>query len=1454
MSDVGVVRRRSLICVIAVLLAATLAAHFVTPVHAVGRPVVIDNFNGTVLGTRTITPGPAPETSTTSPATFTLTPGLLTTTMNGNGNSAASLTLDYAMHDEDITDGGNNTQFFLEFQSIERTPVPQGQEGQTAALIGITVTDSSGNSGSYQTGISNTGPFNVVLNFSCSSGGTCFSGAPNFASINDISISITYPQNDDATESLTAEVSLIMTSPTGGAIPPPASPSVTTPTNSILALAGTASATFTVAFTSNGAPAPVGPAPSGSGNLTAADFDVTNTAGGTVNVTGGPSTYTVTVGPLTTSGTITVHVNADVAVDEWGQDNFASADDPTVTYTQAIVPVFTNANSTTFTAGSANSFSFATTGVPTPTFTETGTLPAGVSLTSGGVLSGTPGAGTGGIYPLQITAQNSVGSGTQSFTLTVHQAPTITSGNATSFPVNQSGTFTVTTQGFPAAALSESGALPAGVSFVDNGNGTATLAGTPTVPGIYPLTLTASNGGSPNATQGFTLTVSSAPAITSGNSATFTVGVAGSFSVTTSGVPAPALHESGALPPGVTFTDNGNGTASISGTPSVGSGGVYVLTLTATNGVTPSATQNFTLTVDGPPAITSATSTTFTAGAAGTFTVTTAAFPRPGLSESGALPPGVTFVDNGNGTATLAGTPGAGSGGVYVLTITADNGIAPPAIQTFTLTVAQAPAITSGAATTFTVGSAGMFLVTTTGTPAPALTESGALPAGVTFVDNGNGSATLAGTPAVGTAGTYMLTITASNGVVPPATQTFTLTVDEAPAITSASATTFTAGSVGTFTVTTTGTPAPALLETGPLPSGVTFVSNGDGTATLAGTPAAGTGGVYALTITASNGIAPDATQSFTLTIQEAPSITSASATTFTVGTAGTFTVTTTGAPAPALTETGSLPSGVTFVDNSDGTATLAGTPAAGTGGTYALTITASNGVVPQATQTFTLTVDEAPAITSGASTTFSAGIAGTFTVTTSGVPTPGLTESGALPSGVTFVDNGDGTATLAGTPAAGTGGVYTLTITASNGIAPDATQSFTLTVDEAPAITSSASTTFTTGTAGTFTVTTTGTPAPAFTESGALPSGVTFVDNGDGTATLAGTPAAGTGGTYALTITASNGIAPDATQSFTITVDEAPAITSGGSTTFTVGTAGTFTVTATGVPTPALMETGVLPSGVTFVDNGNGSATLAGTPAAGSGGAYSLTITASNGISTDATQSFTLTVDQAPAITSAAQATFEVGVTSSFTVTATGFPTPALTATGTVGGLTFVDNGDGTATLSGNPTSSGSFTLTVTAQNGIGTPATQTLAVTVLPRLTVTSTSLPAGTLGVPYLATLTASGGTGTYSWSVSGGSLPPGLTLTVSGIISGTPSTAGTFTFTIQVNDPATLTETIVIAPAAAANTGASGTTSATSLADTGDGLSIGFLSGFGLLLLGGLLALFGGRRRSRRTRAN
>ena len=66
---------------------------------------------------------------------------------------------------------------------------------------------------------------------------------------------------------------------------------------------------------------------------------------------------------------------------------------------------------------------------------------------------------------------------------------------------------------------------------------------------------------------------------------------------------------------------------------------------------------------------------------------------------------------------------------------------------------------------------------------------------------------------------------------------------------------------------------------------------------------------------------------------------------------------------------------------------------------------------------------------------------------TGSGFPVPALTEAGGLPNGVTLIDNGNGTATLSGTPAAGSAGTYQIVITSSNGVSPEATQDFSVTV-----------------------------------------------------------------------------------------------------------------------------------------------------------------------------------------------------------------------------------------------------------------------------------------------------------------------------------------------------------------------------------------------------------------------
>ena len=105
---------------------------------------------------------------------------------------------------------------------------------------------------------------------------------------------------------------------------------------------------------------------------------------------------------------------------------------------------------------------------------------------------------------------------------------------------------------------------------------------------------------------------------------------------------------------------------------------------------------------------------------------------------------------------------------------------------------------------------------------------------------------------------------TSSAGGLPGQGIVFQLSLSSAPSITSANSATFTEGVAGSFTVTATGNPAPTFSATG-LPSWASLNST---TGVLSGTPTDATGSPFSVTITAANGYAPNATQTFTLTVQ----------------------------------------------------------------------------------------------------------------------------------------------------------------------------------------------------------------------------------------------------------------------------------------------------------------------------------------------------------------------------------------------------------------------------------------------------------------------------------------------------------------------------------------------------------------------------------------------------------
>ncbi|UFU04080.1 Ig domain-containing protein [Ruania suaedae] len=462
---------------------------------------------------------------------------------------------------------------------------------------------------------------------------------------------------------------------------------------------------------------------------------------------------------------------------------------------------------------------------------------------------------------------------------------------------------------------------------------------------------------------------------------------------------------------------------------------------------------NFDLAV--APSIASADAVSFAADEAGAFTIVSSGDPTPVVDLDGGLPSGVTFEDSGDGTGSLSGTPQPGTGGTYPLTVTASNGTSPDAVQNLTLTVTEVPVFVSGDAVTFTAGSLGEFVVEVgAGFPGPvSIGSESVVPEGLSLVDNGDGTALLSGTAVAG--GVSVLELVATNGAGLSAEQSLTVTVEESPVFVSGDAVTFTAGSLGEFVVEVgAGFPGPVSIGSeSVVPEGLSLVDNGDGTALLSGTAVAG--GVSVLELVATNGAGLSAEQSLTVTVEESPVFVSGDVVTFTAGLLGEFVVEV-GAGFPGPVSIGSesvVPEGLSLVDNGDGTASLSGTAVAG--GVSVLELVATNGAGLSAEQSLTVTVVQSPALVTEPSLELIAGVPGELVLETApGFPADtALRLAGDLPAGVTFTDNGDGTATISGNAGPDVVGEYPVTVTASNELAPDTVRSGTVTVALAPAV-----------------------------------------------------------------------------------------------------------------------------------------------------------------------------------------------------------------------------------------------------------------------------------------------------------------------------------------------------------------------------------------------------------------
>ncbi|MDJ0627622.1 MAG: putative Ig domain-containing protein [Rhodobacter sp.] len=461
--------------------------------------------------------------------------------------------------------------------------------------------------------------------------------------------------------------------------------------------------------------------------------------------------------------------------------------------------------------------------------------------------------------------------------------------------------------------------LPAGLTATDNGDGTVTISGTPTVSGAVTITVTATDGGGNTATVDVDLIIDAAPPPPPTDTAptptpgTITLPNAEqgtAYSETTvvlfsddNGVAGLTLVVTG-LPAGLTATDNGDGTVTISGTPTVS--GAVTITVTATDAGGNTATVDLDLTIDAapppppvdtPPTPFPGTVTLPNAEQGTAYNETTIVLFSDDQDVSGltlvvsGLSAGLTATDNGDGTVTISGTPTVS--GAVAFTVTATDAGGNTASIDVNLTVDEPappppvdnpPTPTAGTVTLPDAERGSAYNGTTVvlfsddnGVGGLTLVVSG-LPAGLSGTDNGDGTVTISGTPTV--SGPVSFTVTATDAGGNTASIDVSLTVDEPappppvdnpPTVIGGSPTLPNAEAGTSYTATTpvlfaddNGVAGLTLVVSG-LPAGLTATDNGDGTVTISGTPAAASPVIITVTATDASNNTVNTNVSFTI-------------------------------------------------------------------------------------------------------------------------------------------------------------------------------------------------------------------------------------------------------------------------------------------------------------------------------------------------------------------------------------------------------------------------------------------------------------------------------------------------------------------------------------------------------------------------------------------------------------
>jgi hypothetical protein len=196
----------------------------------------------------------------------------------------------------------------------------------------------------------------------------------------------------------------------------------------------------------------------------------------------------------------------------------------------------------------------------------------------------------------------------------------------------------------------------------------------------------------------------------------------------------------------------------------------------------------------------------------------------------------------------------------------------------------------------------------------------------------------------------------------------------------------------------------------------------------------------------------------------------------------------------------------------------------------------------------------------------------------------------------------------------------------------------------------------------------------------------------------------------------------------------------------------------------------------------------LSAGPGGGTATARTTTFTikvADNAGDTPATESYTVTINPAVTLSTTLPGwtVNEPGYNQAIAVSGgTGADTFALTGGTLPTGLSL---NPATGVITGTPTIAAAYSFQVTATDSVGATGSAIYSVTIGGGLAISTTTLTAGTTNVAYSQTIATTGGTGTPVFSYTG-TLPPGVPLSTAGVLAGTPTTVGTYNFTVTATD--------------------------------------------------------------------